>query len=214
MTVMICGIIIIITISLVFEFVLIKNVLKKEEDIKNEIKKSSEIICTSPKLDLTSEFINLKEKLENVNFKKTTNVLLIISLIILVFVTSAEIYYTNLESYLDEEIQGKKELLANYNDELLNTQNKIHELENEILEAESNLYLLIDQREALKNEIFNREAELNNFRRYTGIDDVYRDDRGQLVLQLRPDYNKSYAVNIRYIDNDGYFIRDRIIINF
>lgn len=72
---MICGIIIIITISLIFEFVLIKNVLKKEEDIKNEIKKSSEIICASPKLDLTSEFINLKEKLENVNFKKTTNVL-------------------------------------------------------------------------------------------------------------------------------------------
>lgn len=214
MTVIICGILIIITISLVFEFVLIKNVLKKEKDIKNEIKKSSEIICASPKLDLTSEFINLKEKLEKVNFKKTTNVLLIISLIILVFVTSAEIYYTNLESYLDEKIQGKKELLANYNDELLNTQNKIHELENEILEAESNLYYLADQREALKNEISNREAELNNFRQYTGIDDVYRDDRGQLVLQLRPDYNKSYAVNIRYIDNDGYFIRDRIIINF
>lgn len=218
MTVIICGLIIIITISLIFEFVLIKNVLKKEETIKNEIEESSKIICNSEsgasKVDLSHGFANLKEKLENINFKKTTNVLLIISLIILVFVTSAEIYYTNLESYLDEEIQGKKELLANYNDELLNTQNKIHELENEILEAESNLYCLADQREALKTEIFNRETELNNFRQYTGIDDVYRDDRGQLVLQLRPDYNKSYAVNIRYIDNDGYFIRDRIIINF
>lgn len=218
MTVIMCGLIIIITISLIFEFVLIKNVLKKEEDIKNEIEESSKIICNSEsgasKVDLSLGFINLKEKLENVNFKKATNVLIIISLILLVFVASAEIYYTNLESYLDEEIQGKKELLANYNDELLNNQNKIHELENEILEAESNLYYLTDQREALKNEIFNREAELNNFHRYTGIDDVYRDDRGQLVLQLRPDYNKSYAVNIRYIDNDGYFIRDRIIINF
>lgn len=218
MTVIICGLIIIITISLIFEFVLIKNVLKKEEAIKNEIEESSKIICNSEsgasKVDLSLGFTSLKEKLENINFKRPINIVIIISLITLVFVASAEIYYTNLESYLDEEIQGKKELLANYNDELLNTQNKIHELENEILEAESNLYYLADQREALKNEIFNRETELNNFRRYTGIDDVYRDDRGQLVLQLRPDYNKSYAVNIRYIDNDGYFIRDRIIINF
>ena len=218
MTVIICGLIIIITISLIFEFVLIKNVLKKEEAIKNEIEESSKIICNSEsgasKVDLSLGFTSLKEKLENINFKRPINIVIIISLITLVFVASAEIYYTNLESYLDKEIQGKKERLANYNDELLNTQNKIHELENEILEAESNLYYLEDQREALENEISSKETELNNFRRYSGVDDVYRDDRGQLVLQLRPDYDKSYAVNIRYIDDDGYFIRDRVIINF
>ena len=170
MTVMMCGLIIIITISLIFEFVLSKNVLKKEEDIKNEIKKSSEIICNNgsgtSKVDLNLRFTNLKEKLENVNFKKPVNIIIIISLILLVFVASVEIYYTILDSSLDKEIQGKKELLANYNDELLNTQNKIHELENEILEAESNLYYLTDQREALEDEISNRETELNDFNRY------------------------------------------------
>lgn len=218
MTVIICGLIIIITISLIFEFVLIKNVLKKEEAIKNEIEESSKIICNSEsgasKVDLSHGFANLKEKLENINFKKPVNIIIIISLITLVFVASAEIYYTNLESYLDKEIQGKKELLANYNAELLNTQNKIHELETEVLEAENNLCYLSNQKEALENEIFSRKVDLNKLYQYTGIDDIYRDDRGQLVLQLRPDYDNSYAVNIRYIDNDGYFIRDRVIINF
>lgn len=218
MTVIMCGLIIIITISLIFEFVLIKNVLKKEEDIKNEMKKSSEIICNSgsgtSKTDLSLVFTSLKEKLENADFNKTTNVLLIISLILLVFVVSAEIYYTNLDSYLDKEIQEKKELLANYNDELLNTQNKIHEFENEILEAESNLYCLTEQSEALKREISNRETELNDFRQRVDIDNIYRDDKGQLVLQLRPDYNYTYALNVRYFDENGYFIRDRIIIKY